>query len=55
MHHGFSFSNFLCRHTGDHPKEELAKFGYSSEEVENFKNYHPQEELAQFGYSTEWK
>jgi hypothetical protein len=27
MHHGFSFDV----DTGDHPKEELAKFGYSSE------------------------
>jgi hypothetical protein len=30
---------FLCSHNGDHPQEELAKFGYRSErKVEKSKN-----------------
>jgi hypothetical protein len=29
---------FVCHHTGNHPQEELAKFGYKSErKVEKFK------------------
>jgi hypothetical protein len=37
---GFCFLQFLlCRQTGDHPQEDLAKFGYRSEaKVHNFKN-----------------
>jgi len=37
---GFCFLQFLlCRQTGDHPQEDLAKFGYRSDaKVRNFKN-----------------
>jgi hypothetical protein len=37
---GFCFLQFLlCRQTGDHPQEDLVKFGYRSDaKVHNFKN-----------------
>jgi hypothetical protein len=36
---GFFLSILLCNHTGNHPQEELAKFGYRSErKVKKFKN-----------------
>jgi hypothetical protein len=34
----YIFSVLGCSHTGDHPQEEVAKFGYKSEKkVEKFK------------------
>jgi hypothetical protein len=31
LYKGFFFPILLCRHTSDHPQEEIAKFGYRLE------------------------